>query len=158
MASKTSIATLDTGFDKSAGSVWPVFLTAHAVLVGRVEACLAEAGLPPLGWYDVLWTLERAQGGRMRLSDLAEGVVLSRSNMTRLIDRLEQAGLVVRERSEQDGRGSCAVLTPAGKTQRTRMWPVYQAAISTLFESHMRLAEARVINTVLRRILVAARS
>jgi DNA-binding MarR family transcriptional regulator len=137
--------------------VWPVFLTAHAVLVERVEARLAEAGLPPLAWYDVLWALDRAEGGRARLSNLAERIVLSRSNMTRLIDRLEQAGLVERERSEEDGRGSYAVLTPAGKSQRARMWPVYKAAISTLFESHLQPAEARVMNLVLRRILVAAR-
>jgi DNA-binding MarR family transcriptional regulator len=84
-------------------------------------------------------------------------VVLSRSNMTRLIDRLEQAGLVGRERSEEDGRGSYAILTPAGKTQRARMWPVYKTAISTLFEAHLRPAEAHVMNLVLRRILVAAR-
>lgn len=154
MTSKTS----RTAPDKGSGSVWPVFLTAHAVLVERVEARLAEAGLPPLGWYDVLWSLDRADGDRLRLSELAERVVLSRSNVTRLIDRLEQAGLVVRERSEQDGRGSYAVLTPAGKTQRARMWPVYQAAISTLFESHLRPAEARVLNAVLRRVLVAARA
>jgi DNA-binding MarR family transcriptional regulator len=137
--------------------VWPVFLTAHAVLVERVEARLAEARLPPLAWYDVLWALERAEGGRVRLSDLAERVVLSRSNMTRLIDRLEQAGLVGREPSEEDGRGSYAVLTPAGKAQRVRMWPVYKAAISTLFESQLHATEARVMNTVLRRILAAVR-
>ena len=103
------------------------------------------------------WALERAEGGRVRLSELAERIVLSRSNMTRLIDRLEQAGLVGRERSEEDGRGSYAILTPAGKAQRAKMWPVYKAAISTLFETHLQPAEARVMNLVLRRILVAAR-
>lgn len=141
----------------STESVWPLFLTAHAVLVERVETRLAEAGLPPLAWYDVLWAIERAEGGRVRLSDLAERVVLSRSNMTRLIDRLEQAGLVARERSEEDGRGSYAILTPAGKEQRAKMWPVYKAAISTLFETHLQAAEARVMKLALRRILLAAR-
>lgn len=157
MATKTLNRVSEKESDGAAGAVWPVFLTAHAVLVERVEARLAEAGLPPLAWYDVLWALERAEGGRVRLSDLAERVVLSRSNMTRLIDRLEQAGLVGREPSEEDGRGSYAVLTPAGKAQRARMWPVYKAAISTLFESQLQAAEARVMNTVLRRILAAVR-
>lgn len=143
--------------DKGAASVWPVFLTAHAVLVARVEAQLAAAGLPPLAWYDVLWALERAQGGRARLSELADRTVLSRSNMTRMIDRLEQAGLVVRERSDEDGRGAYAVLTPAGKAQRARMWPVYKSAISSLFEAHVKPAEARLMHTVLRRMLAAAR-
>ena len=157
MATKTPKRASDRESDKTTGAVWPLFLTAHAVLVERVETRLAEAGQPPLAWYDVLWALERAEGGRVRLSELAERIVLSRSNMTRLIDRLEQAGLVGRERSQEDGRGSYAILTPAGKEQRAKMWPVYRAAISTLFETHLQPAEARVMNLVLRRILVAAR-
>jgi DNA-binding MarR family transcriptional regulator len=143
--------------DSTRSGVWSVFLTAHAVLVDRVEARLAEADLPPLGWYDVLWAIERTEHGRVRLSELAERVVLSRSNMTRLIDRLEQANLVVRVRSEEDGRGAYAVLTPAGKTLRARMWPVYKTAISALFESQLRPAEARVMDAALRRVLAAAR-
>jgi DNA-binding MarR family transcriptional regulator len=158
MAAKAPSPSSDEESDRTAGAVWPLFLTAHAVLVERVEARLAEAGLPPLAWYDVLWALERAAGGRLRLSDLAGRVVLSRSNVTRLIDRLEQAGLVERERSEEDGRGAYAVLTRAGKAQRARMWPVYKAAISTLFESHLQPTEARTMNAVLRRILLAART
>lgn len=157
MTTKTPKRAPDRESDRTTGEVWPLFLTAHAVLVERVETSLADAGLPPLAWYDVLWALERAEGGRVRLSELAERIVLSRSNMTRLIDRLEQAGLVGRAPSEEDGRGSYAVLTPAGKSQRARMWPVYKAAISTLFETHLQPAEARVMNQVLRRILVAAR-
>ncbi len=158
MARKTSTRTPHKRSEKAADAVWPLFLTAHTVLVERVEARLAEASLPPLAWYDVLWVLERADGGRMRPSDLAERTVLSRSNMTRLIDRLEQAGLVARERSEEDGRGSYAVLTAAGKAQRARMWPVYKAAIATLFEAHLQPAEARVMTAALRRILEAARA
>lgn len=157
MPTNTPIRVSDRESDRSTGAVWPLFLTAHAVLVERVETRLAEAGLPPLAWYDVLWAIEHAEGGRVRLSDLAERIVLSRSNMTRLIDRLEQAGLVRRERSKEDGRGSYAILTPAGKALRVKMWPVYKAAISTLFETHLQPAEARVMNLVLRRILVATR-
>jgi DNA-binding MarR family transcriptional regulator len=158
MATKTLKRASDRESDGTTTAVWPLFLTAHAVLVERVERRLAEAGLPPLAWYDVLWALERAEGGRVRLSDLAERIVLSRSNTTRLVDRLEQAGLARREPSEEDGRGSYAILTPAGKVQRAKMWPVYKAAISTLFETHLRPAEARLMNLALRRILVAARA
>lgn len=143
--------------NNNAGAVWPVFLTAHAVLIERVESRLADAGLPPLCWYDVLWTLERADGYRVRLADLAHRVVLSRSNITRLIDRLVDAGLVMRERVSEDGRGYHAVLTPAGKAQRAKMWPIYKTAIATLFESHLKPAEAIMLNAVLRRILIAAR-
>jgi len=142
----------------AAAEAWPLFLTAHAELVERVEARLSAAGLPPLGWYDVLWALERSEDGRARPSDLAGNLVISRSNMTRLIDRLEEAGLVARERYAEDGRGSYAVLTAAGKARRAKMWPVYRAAISELFESHLQPAEARAMNAALRRIVAAARA
>ena len=140
------------------GSVWAVFLTAYAVLVERIEARFAQQGLPPLGWYDVLWALERADGTRLRMNELADKAVLSRSNLTRLVDRLEQAGLVERQRSEDDRRGAFAVLTAEGKAMRKRMWPVYQAAIRELFEDQISEVEAATIGKALRRVLDAARS
>jgi DNA-binding MarR family transcriptional regulator len=139
------------------GSVWPSFLTAHAVLVEAIERRLAAAGQPPLGWYDVLWTLERAPDHRLRMSELADKVVLSRSNLTRLADRLEEAGLLRRERSDEDRRGAFAVLTAQGQAARRAMWPVYQAAIKELFESKLSEAEATVIGGALRRVLESAR-
>lgn len=143
--------------EPTAGSVWALFLTAHALLIERVEARLAEAGLPPLAWYDVLWALERAAGGRLRLSQLAERTVLSRSNMTRLVDRLVAAGLVLRSPSDEDGRGAYAVITPAGKAQRARMWPVYKAEISARFGAHLKPAELRAMHAALRRIVSGAK-
>jgi DNA-binding MarR family transcriptional regulator len=140
-----------------AQTVWPVFLTAHAVLIEQVETRLAAADLPQLAWYDVLWALERADGGRMRLAGLAEKIVLSRSNMTRLVDRLEDAGLVRRERSTEDRRGAFAALTPAGAALRARMWPVYQQAIAELFERHLEADEAEKMKAGLRRVLNAVR-
>jgi DNA-binding MarR family transcriptional regulator len=143
--------------DTSKGSVWPLFLTTYAVLVERIEARFAGAGLPPLGWYDVLWGLARAPEQRLRMSELAEKAVLSRSNLTRLVDRLEDAGLVRRERSEEDRRGAYAVLTAAGKAMRERMWPLYSQAIAELFESHLTPAQAEVMAQAFREMLDAAR-
>ena len=145
-------------FESPTGSVWPLFLTAHAVLVEQIEARLAAVGLPPLAWYDVLWALERAAGRRLRMSELAGHVVLSRSNLTRLVDRLEEAGAVARERSETDRRGAYAVITPAGRELRRSMWPTYEAAIKALFESQLGEAEALHMAAFLSRILSAARS
>lgn len=139
------------------GSVWPLFLTAQAMLVDQIEARLAAAQLPPLAWYDVLWGLERAPQRRLRMSELADKVVLSRSNLTRLVDRLEEASLVARERSDEDRRGAYAVLTDKGLEMRRRMWPPYQAAIRELFDSRLTEPEAEVMATVLRRLLDAVR-
>lgn len=143
--------------ENSEGSVWALFLTTHAVLVEQVELRLASAGLPALGWYDVLWGLERAPAGKLRMHELAGKVVLSRSNLTRLVDRLEEAGLVARERSAEDRRGAFAVLTPEGKTMRRKMWPVYEACIREYFVSVVSEDESKVLADVLRRMLQAAR-
>ncbi len=144
--------------ESAAGSIWPLFLTTHAVLVERIEARLVAAALPPLAWYDVLWALERAPERRLRMSELAENVVLSRSNLTRLVDRLEAAGVVARERSEEDRRGAYAVITTAGRELRRRMWPVYETAIRELFESQLAATEVRHVSAALTRMLGAARA
>jgi DNA-binding MarR family transcriptional regulator len=136
---------------------WALLLTAHATLVERIEQALAEAGLPPLGWYDVLWELEKA-GGRVRMLELARRVVLSKSNLSRLADRLEQAGLVAREDSPADGRGYDLALTREGRALRRRMWPVYEAQIDKLFASHVTGEEARAIAEALARAVKAARN
>ncbi|HKB81671.1 MAG TPA: MarR family transcriptional regulator [Burkholderiales bacterium] len=138
-------------------SAWALFLTAHAVLVEEIEVRLADAGLPPLAWYDVLWALERAGDRRLRMRELADMTVISRSNITRLVDRLETAGLVARERAQEDGRGAFAVLTSAGRAMRKKMWPVYSAAIGELFEEHITERDAAQMKDFLRRILDAVR-
>lgn len=139
------------------GHAWAVLLTAHAVLVERIEAALAAAQLPPLGWYDALWELEKADG-RLRMVELARRAVLSKSNLSRLADRLEGAGLVERRDAADDGRGYDLVLTRAGRAMRRRMWPVYQAQIDALFARHLSADEARVIGEALGRMVKAARS
>jgi len=142
---------------EAASHAWAVFLTAHAVLVEAIEARLATAGLPPLAWYDVLWALERSDDGRRRMHALADTVVLSRSNLTRLVDRLEKARLVRRVASEDDRRGACAEITPEGRRLRRRMWPVYQAAIEEFFAAHLSGQEAKVIGKALEKVLAGAR-
>jgi DNA-binding MarR family transcriptional regulator len=139
-----------------ARSAWPAFLTAHAVLVSEVERRLKEAELPELAWYDVLWALERAPKRRLRMHELADAVVVSRSNLTRLADRLESNGLVSRERCDDDRRSSFAVLTDAGSEMRKRMWPVYRAAIEELFDDHLSADEQASLRAVLQRLLEAA--
>ena len=75
-------------------------------LLERIETALATADLPPLAWYDVLWELEKAEQGRLRMHQIADRIVLSRSNLTRLADRLEKAGLIAREACPDDRRGA----------------------------------------------------
>lgn len=137
---------------------WAGLLTAHAVLIERIQAALTAAELPSLDWYDVLWELEKAAEGRLRMSELARRVVLSRPNLSRLADRLENAGLIERRDCPEDRRGYDLVLTRAGRALRRKMWPVYEAEIDKLFSRHVNAEEARCLAEVLSRVIRASQS
>jgi DNA-binding MarR family transcriptional regulator len=138
-------------------SAWPALLTARALVVDEVERRLAQAGLPELAWYDVLWALERAPSERLRMHELASQTVITRSNITRLVDRLEAAGLVARERDGADRRGAFALLTPAGRRMRGKMWDVYGPAIGELFDRNLSEADSATMRACLLRIVEAMR-
>lgn len=90
-------------------------LRAHAELTKELDAELAREHNLPLSSYEVLLYLADAPDGRMRMAELADSVLLSRSGLTRLVDRLEREGLLKRERCESDARGYFAELTPKGR-------------------------------------------
>ena len=137
---------------------WARFVVAHALLNERIEEALAEAGLPPLPWYDVLWTLESAEHGRLRMADLARKVILSRSNVTRLADRLEKAGLVERMNCPVDGRSTFCVISGKGRALRAKMWAIYRRQIDALFGEHLSSREAEDIAKNFDRIISSLRS
>ncbi len=90
-------------------------LRAHSELTRELDAELAREHDLPLSSYEVLLFLNDADEGRMRMSELADSVLLSRSGLTRLVDRLERQGLLRRERCESDARGLFAEITPEGR-------------------------------------------
>ncbi len=131
---------------------WARLFVTSALLLERVEAALKDAKLPPLAWYDLLWILENAEGGRLRMHDLAARVVLSRYNVTRLADRMEKEGLIARERCEEDRRGAYCVLTAAGRALRKRMWTVYKGRINACFGERITIEEARMLAGTLEKV------
>jgi len=96
-------------------AAWRGMLRAHAELTRQLDAQLARDHKLPLSSYEVLLFLADSPNGRMRMSELADSVLLSRSGLTRLVDRLEREGLLKRERCESDARGLFAEITPAGR-------------------------------------------
>ena len=139
-------------------AAWKALLGCHASVVSRIEAALEEAGLPPLAWYDVLWAIRTAPGRRLRMSELAERVTISRGGLTKLADRLEASGLLRRVRADEDGRGLYAVLTSDGNALLRRMWPVYARVLGEVFVASVTASEARAIANGLGRAADAARS
>jgi DNA-binding MarR family transcriptional regulator len=137
-------------------SAWRSLLNAHASVVARIEHALAEANLPPLAWYDVLWAVRRAPDRRIRMAQLAQSLTISRGGITKLVDRLAAAELLRREPAADDGRGCLAVLTEAGEEMLRRMWPVYAGVLQETFVEPVSQDEAAAIAAGLERTTRAA--
>ncbi len=108
----------------------------HASLVKALDAELEQTHRLQLTSYEVLLYLDGEDDGRMRMCDLAESVLLSRSGLTRLIDRLEREGLVARHSCQQDARGAYAGLTAAGRAKLAAVRPTHLAGVRAHFLSH----------------------
>jgi DNA-binding MarR family transcriptional regulator len=130
---------------------WTAFLRAQAELISTLDRELeAEQGLP-LTFFDVLAQLSRA-GGRLRMSELADAVLLSRSGVTRVVDRMERAGLVRREACPTDRRSMYTALTPEGRRALKQARPVHLRGVAEHFARHLSDDEAKTITAALGRM------
>jgi DNA-binding MarR family transcriptional regulator len=130
-------------------AAWRGLLVAHSRLVPAVEADLRAAGQVPLSWYDVLLELNAVPGRRLRMSELGQRVVLSRTRVSRVVDELAAAGLAERQPDVADGRSSFAALTPRGKAALRRAWPVYREAIRRHLSARLTTQQCRELATLL---------
>jgi DNA-binding MarR family transcriptional regulator len=135
---------------------WRGLLRVHASLSKALDHQLdREHGLP-LTSYEVLKYLADAEGEKMRMCDLASSVILSRSGLTRLVDRLERDGLLVRESCASDARGQFAKLTPAGQEKLAAARVTHLAGVRSLFLEHLTPDELDVLGAVWDRVLPGA--
>ena len=128
-------------FDDAELRAWRGFLETHTRLVRELDEELRAAHDLPLSSYDVLTTLESAPGRRLRMRDLADAILLSRSGLTRLVDRLERGGLVAREECADDARGAFAHLTDAGLDALREARPTHQAGVRRRFLDRLEPAQ-----------------
>ena len=133
-------------------AAWRAFLLTHAAAVRAIERELADAGQIPLTWYDVLLELDSAPQRRLRMQDLSDRVVLSRTRVSRLVDELVRSGLVERLGDDADRRVSYAALTTEGRRRRRTAAPVYLAAIERTFSGHLSERELRTLATLLEKV------
>jgi DNA-binding MarR family transcriptional regulator len=118
-------------------AAWRGFLRVHGALAKRLDAQLDAEHNLPLSSYEVLITLRAAPGRRLRMAELADRVILSRSGMTRLVDRLAREGLLERDTCTSDARGCFAVLTDAGDDILARARPTHLQGVRAAFLEHL---------------------
>lgn len=133
-------------------TAWQMFFEAHAAVYTRLEAQMQADHSLSLRWYDVLLQLRNAPGGRLTMRDLGRAVVISKSGLTGLVDRMERAGLVERGGDPDDRRVVHVTLTPAGAEVYGRARADHRRAVSAVFLRHVDAREAAVIERAMRRI------
>ena len=121
---------------------WRTFLTTHATVIDALGKDMESAIGLPLTWYEVLLILKESDAGRLRMHELAESLLLSRSAATRFVDRMEAADLVRRESCLADGRGTFVVMTDHGLDTFRRAAPVHLAGIDRYFTGNITTEEA----------------
>jgi DNA-binding MarR family transcriptional regulator len=133
-------------------AVWRAFLRAHSRVLRKLESELVDQGEIPLATYDVLVQLTEAPDHRLRMTELADRVLLSRSGLTRLIDRLERDGLVRREPCSDDARGMYAVLTSLGVDRLRSASHVHLPGVSAHFVQRFTRQELARLGQLLGRL------
>jgi DNA-binding MarR family transcriptional regulator len=131
---------------------WVRLVRARHAVVSAVEADGKAAGALPMEWYDVLWDLERHAEG-VRPFELEQRLLFAQYNLSRLIDRLVDAGLVKRVACPTDKRGHMLLITEAGRKQRKATWPHYARAVNEHLGAKLSEAEAEKLAALLGKLI-----
>jgi len=137
----------------AAVDAWIALNRAQQASLMKIERAFRDAGMPPSAWYDVLWELDKAGAAGLRPFEIERRRLIAQSNVSRLIDRLVEAGHVERQPCEEDGRGQRVVITPAGREMRRRMWPVYARAIAEAVGRRVSEREATSLASLLGKLV-----
>jgi DNA-binding MarR family transcriptional regulator len=124
-------------------AAWRGLLRTHARVLAGLDAELEQAHGLAVPEYEVLLVLSESGDQNLRMSELADAALLTRSGMTRLVDRLEKQGLVRRERCPADGRGTYAVITPEGMARFVEARPTHIAGVRRMFLDPLKKKEQR---------------
>ena len=133
--------------------LWHDFLRAHSHVTTNLENELQGQVGFPLTWFNVLHHLSEAPNGKMRLQDLADKLLFSRSGLTRLVDRIEETGFVEREPDPHDRRGVSAVLTAAGRRALRKAAPTHGRGIDSYFLGPLNAGDKKALRSALRKVL-----
>lgn len=133
---------------------WRLFLLAHAAAVRAIEQDVQRVGIP-LTWYDVLLELNAAEDGQLRMQELSDRVVLSRTRVSRLVDEMALRNLVSKRSDDKDRRSTWAVINTEGRTALRKTAPTYVAGIRKHFNGHLTRTERRALVSALGKVVAA---
>ena len=131
---------------------WRLFLRAHSTLIETLDRELQASKGLPLTWFDVLVRLASEQDGRLAMHELADRVLLSKSGVTRLVDRMERAGLIERTACPTDRRVTYATLTEQGKKAFDDAAPIAYRGVEEHFSAVLTRSEMETIRSALAKI------
>jgi DNA-binding MarR family transcriptional regulator len=158
MSIATAIPSVHTDVEQDGEELeaWRGLIRAHGSIAKRVESALERAHGLPLRAYEVLQHLAETSEGRMRMSELASLAQLSRSGLTRLVDRLERDGLVMRCSCEHDARGAYACMTDAGLDRLRAAHKTHLAVVREHFLSRFSSRELLTLTELWNRVAPCA--
>ena len=136
-------------------AAWRTFLAAYGTTMRALEHEMLEDQGISLTWYEILARLDAAPEGLMQMKDLAECILLSRSGLTRLIDRMAAEGLVDRLPCPEDRRGTYAAITDEGRNSLRRAMPSHIRSIDEHFLRYLDVFDVQALQRVLKKVLDA---
>ena len=137
--------------DPAYTAAWQAVRNTHLAVVEKVEIALADADLPGLAWYDVLARLNLS-ASPLRPKDLLCHVSVTKSGLTRLVDRIEKAGLVERSYCPSDRRGTFLTITKEGRKTLSDMQPIRDRVFDEHISNQLSPAEAEAVTELLGRV------
>src|SRR5438105_4427095 len=136
-------------------NAWAAFLTAHKALETILNRELESACGLPLTWFDALAQLRMSPGQRLTMTQLASALLFSKSGLTRLVDRLVEAGLVQRLARPGDRRSLHIALTDAGEAKYRQALPIHLDHVKRHFAAYIKDGAASAVESALTRMALA---
>ncbi|MBW0434216.1 MarR family winged helix-turn-helix transcriptional regulator [Leptospira yasudae] len=131
---------------------WAAGLKFYSAASSKIESELAKTKAISLTWYDVLYSVYTKPKRRSRMSDIAQEIILSKSALTRSVDKLVAEGFLKREKSEEDAREFIVEITSSGIQALKDSWPIYEEGIRELFASKLTSKETAELLRIFRKL------
>jgi DNA-binding MarR family transcriptional regulator len=132
--------------------IWRNFLVYHDEVTSRIEAALKKEGCISLAWYDMLIVLERAKEKSLTMKDLIKETVITKSGVSKILDRIEEGKLITRKKSQEDARSVNIQITKQGSLEVRRAWSIYKENIFGLFLDPLTPAERENLLGILKKL------